>query len=95
MTGQYTASKSQTQNRPGWSMSFRHPLRPDSRGKPGLKVRRGLGTDDGDEADRLVAEMNEILSDESWWNASKRQEAERRFSKVIVDAFYDDTLPKR
>ncbi|MCB1436957.1 MAG: hypothetical protein KDJ46_07280 [Rhodobiaceae bacterium] len=90
MTGQYTASKSQTQNRPGWSMSFRHPLRPDARGKPGLKVRRGLGTDDGDEADRLVAEMNEILSDESWWNASKRQEAERRFSKVIVDAFYDD-----
>ena len=71
-------------------MSFRHPLRSDTRGKPGLKVRRGLGTDDVNWADKLVAEMNELLSDESWWNASKRREAERRFSKVIVDAFYDD-----
>ncbi|MBC6440691.1 MAG: hypothetical protein GDA49_09860 [Rhodospirillales bacterium] len=71
-------------------MSFRHPLRTDARGKPGLKVRRGLGTDDADEADRLVAEMNEMLSDESWWNASKRQHAGHRFSKVVVDAFYDD-----
>lgn len=90
MAGQYRASKSRTQNRPGWSISFRHPLRPDARGKSGLKVRRGLGTDDGQEADSLVAQMNEILTDESWWNASKRQEAERRFSRVIVDVFYDD-----
>lgn len=85
----YTASKSRS-NRPGWSVSFRHPLRNDARGKPGLKMRRGLGTADDTEADALVAEMNVILSDPSWWNASKRSEAERRFSKGIVDAFYDE-----
>jgi hypothetical protein len=53
-------------------------------------MRRGLGTEDAAEADRLVDEMNTFLSDESWWNAARRQEAERRFSKVIVDAFYDE-----
>lgn len=85
----YTASKTRS-NRPGWSVSFRHPLRNDARGKPGLKVRRGLGTADDGEADRFVEEMRTLLSDSSWWNASKRSEAEGRFSKVIVDAFYDE-----
>ena len=84
----YTASKSRT-NRPGWSISFRHPLRNDARGKPGLKIRRGLSTENETEADQLVAEMNIILSDRSWWNSTKRPEAERHFSKVIVNAFYD------
>jgi energy-coupling factor transporter ATP-binding protein EcfA2 len=86
----YTASKSKSQNRSGWSISFRHPLRNDTRGKPGLKMRRGLATEDAAEADKLVEEMNTILGDESWWNAARRQEAERRFSKIIVDAFYDE-----
>jgi GTPase SAR1 family protein len=53
-------------------------------------MRRGLGTTETDKADRLVAELNAILSDSSWWSAIKRVEAERKFSKVIVDAFYDD-----
>ena len=85
----YSASKSQS-NRPGWSVSFRHPLRSDARGKPGLKMRRGLGTTDEAQADRLVAEMNTLLGDRTWWNASKRVDAERAFSKVIVNAFYDE-----
>ncbi len=34
--------------------------------------------------------MNVILSDQSWWNAAKRKEAERRFSKPVVEAFYDE-----
>lgn len=85
----YSASKSRS-NRPGWSVSFRHPLRSDARGKPGLKMRRGLGTTDDAEADRLVAEMNVILEDRAWWNAGKHAEAEIMFSKVIVDAFYDE-----
>lgn len=85
----YSASKSRS-NRPGWSVSFRHPLRSDARGKPGLKMRRGLGTTDETEADRLVAEMNGLLADRTWWNASKRMDAERKFSKTIVDAFYDE-----
>lgn len=90
MTGMtYSASKARS-NRPGWSVSFRHPLRTDSRGRPGLKMRRGLGTTDEAEADRLVTEMNALLADRTWWNASKRMEAERKFSRAIVDAFYDE-----
>ena len=85
----YIASKTQS-GRPGWSLTFRHPLRKDSRDKPGLKVRRGLGTEDPAEADRLVAQMNTLLSDESWWSASRRTEAEARFDRVIVEAFFGD-----
>ncbi|QDF41310.1 hypothetical protein FJN17_29085 [Bradyrhizobium symbiodeficiens] len=86
----YSAAKARAQGRPGWTVTFRHPLRGDAKGKPGLKVRRGLGTADADEADRLVAELNVILADTSWWSALKRDEAERRFSKVITAAFYDE-----
>ena len=85
----YSASKSRS-NRPGWSVSFRHPLRSDGRGRPGLKMRRGLGTTDEDEADRLVEQMNVLLADRAWWNANRRGDAERRFSRIVVDAFYDE-----
>jgi hypothetical protein len=86
----YLASKARAQGRPGWTVTFRHPLRTDAKGRPGLKIRRGLGTGDDAEADRLVAEMNLLLSDTSWWSVVKREEAERRFSAVITAAFYDD-----
>jgi energy-coupling factor transporter ATP-binding protein EcfA2 len=85
----YIASKSLTKDRPGFSISFRHPCRVDSKGKPGLKVRRGLGTSDSEEADALVAQMNELLADESWWNASRYNDAMQTFSPVVVDAFFD------
>ena len=85
----YIASKSPTKDRPGFSISFRHPLRPDSKGKPGLKVRRGLGTTDPEEAERLVAQMNQLLSDEIWWNSDQYSRALGEFDKQIVDAFYD------
>ena len=85
----YVASKTRS-NRPGWSIGFRHPLRTDARGRPGLKMRRGLGTSDAAAADAMVTEMNVILGDPAWWNASKRKEAELRFSRPIVEAFYDE-----
>ena len=85
----YSASKSRS-DRPGWSVSFRHPLRRDARGKPGLKMRRGLGTTDEAEAEQLVTEMNVLLTDRTWWNANKRADAERRFSRPIMAAFYDE-----
>ena len=85
----YLASKSRS-GRPGWSVTFRHPLRHDAHGKPGLKIRRGLRTTDEAEADRLVAELNVLLADSSYWSASRRADAERSFSSLIVAAFYDD-----
>ena len=53
-------------------------------------MRRGLGTSDPAEADRLTEQMNVILSDPSWWNATRRAEAERRFALPVVLAFFDE-----
>lgn len=84
----YKASKTRS-NRPGWSVTFNHPRRTDARGKYGLKVRRGLGTADDAEADRLVDQLDALLSDPSWWSLDRRPEAEQRYAGVIVAAFFD------
>ena len=84
----YTAGKTRS-NRPGWSVTFNHPRRTDARGRYGLKVRRGLGTTDDAEAERLVEQLNAILKDSSWWTADRRTEAEQQFPSVVVDAFFD------
>ena len=84
----YRASKTRS-NRPGWSVTFNHPCRIDARGKFGLKVRRGLGTADDAEADRLVDQLDALLSDPSWWSLDRRADAEQRFASVIVAAFFD------
>ena len=84
----YTAAKTRS-GRPGWSVIFSHPRRTDARGRYGLKVRRGLGTRDDAEADRLVAQLNELLADRSWWSLDMRADAAQRFDSVAVAAFYD------
>jgi hypothetical protein len=76
-------------NRPGWSVIFRHPKRSDSRGQFGLKVRKGLGTQDEEEAERLVGELNQLLGDPSWWSVDRKKEAELQFSPVVVSAFFN------
>ena len=84
----YKATKTRS-NRPGWSVTFNHPRRSDARGKFGLKVRRGLGTTDDTEADRLVEQINILLADESWWNLDRQADAARRFNSIVVAAFFD------
>ena len=85
----YTASKTRSNNRPGWSVTFSHPRRTDARGKFGLKVRRGLGTADDARADQLVGQLNEILADPSWWSLDRRTEASQKFDAIVVSAFFD------
>ncbi|WP_372085027.1 hypothetical protein [Tistrella mobilis] len=85
---QYAASKTRS-GRPGWSVTFRHPVRTDSRGERGLKVRRGLGTSEEAEADRLVAQLNELLGDESWWSGDRRGDAESKYDPIVISAFFD------
>ncbi len=85
----YTASIATPSRSPGYSISFRHPCRLDSKGKPGLKMRRGLGTDDKNKAEELVAQMNVLLQDEAWWTIARYQNALQTFDQRIVDAFYD------
>src|SRR5690242_21431937 len=90
----YTASKSRTSGRTAWAIAFRHPAKPDPRTNSGLKIRRGLGTSDDAKADALVAELNELLADESWWNVTQRDRAAKQFADVIVSAFYDPLEPE-
>lgn len=90
MVPRYTASKNRPKGRSSYVINFRHPLRTDPKTGQGLKVRRGLGTSDEAKADALVAEMNELLRNESFHSISMKAEAERKFSEVIVNAFYDD-----
>jgi hypothetical protein len=80
--------------RHSWSIVFRHPVRKDPTGKVGLRIRRGLGTTDENEAQRLVDQMNEILSDSSLWDLSAKPLALLRYDEKIVAAFYDYLEPK-
>lgn len=91
----YTASKSRSQGRDSWAVIFRHPVRLDTAGKPGRRVRRGLGTRDPDEADRLVDELNEVLRTPELWDQSSRQSAEGRFDPRVVDIFFEGIEPQR
>src|SRR5262245_46110992 len=88
MSNQFTATKTRS-NRPGWSVIFRHPARTDIHGQRGLKVRKGLGTADDDEADQLVAQLNELLASEQWWQGDRRVDAEKIYAPVVVAAFFD------
>lgn len=88
MKDSHSASKTRS-GRPGWSITFRHPLRQDARGRTGLKIRRGLNTTDDALADELVEQLNILLADRSWWSADRRIDAEQKFSPQIVSAFFD------
>jgi hypothetical protein len=90
MAKPYTASKSLTKDGTSWILSFRHPLKKDAQGKQGRKMRRGLGKLKEEQAQSLVDEMNDLLSDPTWHNPAKRTEAERRYDSVVVRAFFDD-----
>ncbi|HLG94722.1 MAG TPA: hypothetical protein VKX49_00270 [Bryobacteraceae bacterium] len=89
MEKSYKASLSQSQDREGWSIIFRHPVRKDkATGRPGLRVRQGLGTKDRHEAEALVEQMNEILNDPTYWDIGARNRAEAKFKQRVVDIFY-------
>lgn len=93
--GKYTASKARGKGRESWSIVFRHPVKKDQYGKVGLRVRRGLGTTDEGRADMLVAQLNEILADESMWNVSSKEKASLKYDEKIVSAFYDALEAKK
>lgn len=91
----YTASLSQTQGRLGYSVIFRHPVRrSEATGKPGLRVRSGLGTRDEAEAERLRDELNVLLGNPNYHDPAARPEAERRFDPRAVSIFFDKMVPE-
>ncbi len=92
-TPKFKATLNRSKGRSSWCVIFSHPLRQKSDGKPGLRVRRGLGTTDDAEAQKLVDQLDEILSDQSMWSPGAKDAAERKYDKRIVDAFYDHLTP--
>src|SRR6266516_7490663 len=91
----HKATLSQSQGREGWSVIFRHPVLPDrTTGKPGRRVRRGLGTKEKKAAERLVKHLNEMLADRVYWEPSSRPRALARFHPLVVDIFYHDMVPE-
>lgn len=89
----YSAKLTRGANRTFFSIDFRHPVKKDRAGRFGLKVRRGLGTDDQEVAESLLAEMNELLANEAFHRPTARDAAATLFKPVIVDAFYRDLEP--
>ncbi len=94
-TRTYSASLSKTQGRSGFSIIFRHPARQDhATGKPGVRVRRGLGTQDQTEAERLREELNVLLGDPKFHDPAARADAARRFDPRVVGIFFDKMMPE-
>ena len=94
-TRSYSASLSQSQGRSGYSIIFRHPARLDEMtGNPGVRVRRGLGTRDRTEAERLRDELNQLLADPKYRAPAARAEAEQRFDPRVVDIYFDKMIPE-
>jgi hypothetical protein len=96
MTSVFSATARQNQGRRFWIVDFRHPARPDpsNHGKPGRKVRKGLGTVNQSEAQRLTDELNRLLADPSLHSPAARAKAERLFDPRVVEIFYDGIEPK-
>ena len=91
----YKASLSKTQGRQSYSIIFRHPVRKDpNTGKPGRRVRAGLGTKDETEASQLVNQMNELLANSDFWTIGAQATARGRFDTRIVDIFFHDIVPQ-
>src|SRR5713226_6102933 len=94
MPSTFTASVRENPGRQSLVVEFRHPLRNDSSNRRGKKIRKGLGTADWDEAEMLVAQLNEVLGDESLWSVGARSEAVRRgFDARVLEIFYAELEP--
>jgi energy-coupling factor transporter ATP-binding protein EcfA2 len=66
----------------------------DATGKAGLRVRRGLGTQDKAEAEKLRDELNKLLAEPRFHDPAARADAERQFDKRVVDIFFYKMLPE-
>lgn len=96
MEKRFVATLSRSQGRSAWAVIFRHPVRVDpNTGKPGLRVRQGLGTSDETEANVLKDQLNQLLADESFWSVSAKAEAEKRLRRRVVEIFYHGMEPEQ
>lgn len=94
MAQSYTATAKQNPGRQAWLVEFRHPLRLDGADKPGKKTRKGLGTADGDRAQLLVSQLNQLLGNEALWSLGARGEAAKLYDPAVLEIFYGEIEPR-
>ncbi len=97
MKAPFTASVRQNPGRRSFIVDFRHPSRPDpsNQGKPGRKVRKGLGTDEKTVAEALVEQLNRLLADPAFHSPAARAKAAAHFDPRVIEIFYDGIESKR
>lgn len=94
MAAHYKASAKQNPGRKSWLVEFRHPLRSDANNKPGKKIRKGLGTENEQEALQLVEQLNQLLADQSLWSIGAQAEALKYYNEKIIEIFYGEITPR-
>lgn len=94
MAAHYKASAKQNPGRRSWLVEFRHPLRSDTNNKPGKKIRKGLGTENEQEALLLVEQLNQLLADQSLWSIGAQAEALKHYDEKIIEIFYGEIAPR-
>lgn len=87
------ASLSRSQGKESWCLIFRHPLLSDVTGIQKLRIRRGLGTSNREEAQGIVDQMNELLADPAVHKLSAKELAMKKYDQRVVAAFYDKLEP--
>ncbi|MDB5968512.1 MAG: miro-like family protein [Hydrocarboniphaga sp.] len=94
MSQSYSAAAKKNPGRKAWLVEFRHPLRNDANNKPGRKTRKGLGTADQADAQRLVDQLNTLLQNEALWSLGAKGEATKLYDQRVIDIFYSEIEPR-
>ncbi|MBI4663215.1 MAG: hypothetical protein HY735_30785 [Verrucomicrobia bacterium] len=71
-----------------WCVLFRHPKLSDATGRP-RRVRYGIGIEDRQEAEKILADLNAILATEDLWNPGAKEIAARTYHPTAVACFYE------
>lgn len=90
----FRAKACQSPMRKGWSIMFQHPFKKDERGRSHPFVKRFMYTEQHDEIDILVEEMNELLRVQDFWTSTAKGRAKARYDERVVNAFYNDIEKK-
>ena len=71
-----------------WCVQFFHPKISNDVGKP-KRVRYGIGTEDREEAEKILTDLNTILGNEELWNPGAKEIASRTYHPTAVACFYE------
>lgn len=83
----YTARLTNNTNGTSFSIEFRHPMLLDNQGKPGKKIRKGLGSN-LELAQQVLNDVNKLLSNNYFWSLECYEESQKEYHYKAVEIFY-------